>query len=206
MELSPEELAGFFDTVLPHLNELQTRVVAGAIAEALGHGGQARVVEASGMSSSTVYKSVAEVRAGVEPLIVNAPLAAGTNRRSTSSPACSKHSTSWSIPPRAARRCRRCAGHSNRPTSWPKTSRPRGFRASAELVRRLLHQMGYSLQAPAKAERGHVTPRPRRPVRLHQQAGGVPPQAGRAGHQRGHEEEGADRQLRQRRERVATGR
>ncbi len=64
MELSPEELAGFFDTVLPHLNELQTRVVAGAIAEALGRGGQARVVEASGMSSSTVYKSVAEVRAG----------------------------------------------------------------------------------------------------------------------------------------------
>ena len=67
MELSPEELAGFFDTVLPHLNELQTRVVAGAMAEALGRGGQARVVEASGMSSSTIYKSVAEVRAGVEP-------------------------------------------------------------------------------------------------------------------------------------------
>ena len=67
MELSPEGLAGFFDTVLPHLNELQTRVVAGAMAEALGRGGQARVVEASGMSSSTVYKSVAEVRAGIEP-------------------------------------------------------------------------------------------------------------------------------------------
>ena len=47
MELSPEELAGFFDTVLPHLNELQTRVVTGAMAVALGGGGQARVVEAS---------------------------------------------------------------------------------------------------------------------------------------------------------------
>jgi len=53
--------------VLPHLNELQTRVVAGAMAESLGRGGQARVVEASKMSSSTVYKSVAEVRAGIEP-------------------------------------------------------------------------------------------------------------------------------------------
>ena len=40
MELSPDGLAGFFDTVLPHLNELQTRVVAGAMAEALGRGGQ----------------------------------------------------------------------------------------------------------------------------------------------------------------------
>jgi hypothetical protein len=67
VELSPEGLAGFFDTVLPHLNQLQTRVVAGAMAEALGRGGQARVVEASGMTLFTIYKSVAEVRSGVEP-------------------------------------------------------------------------------------------------------------------------------------------
>ncbi len=33
-----------------------------------------------------------------------------------------------------------------------------GFRASAELVRRLLHQMGYSLQAPAKANEGTSHP------------------------------------------------
>ena len=41
MELLPEGLVGFFDTVLPHLSELQTRVVAGPMAEALGRGGQA---------------------------------------------------------------------------------------------------------------------------------------------------------------------
>ena len=34
----------------------------------------------------------------------------------------------------------------------------RGFQASAELVRRLLHQMGYSLQAPAKAKEGTAHP------------------------------------------------
>ena len=34
----------------------------------------------------------------------------------------------------------------------------RGFQASAELVRRLLHQMGYSLQAPAKAKEGTSHP------------------------------------------------
>ena len=33
-----------------------------------------------------------------------------------------------------------------------------GFRASAELVRRLLHQMGYSLQAPAKQNEGTSHP------------------------------------------------
>jgi hypothetical protein len=34
----------------------------------------------------------------------------------------------------------------------------RGYRVSAELVRRLLHQMGYSLQAPAKQNEGTTHP------------------------------------------------
>jgi hypothetical protein len=66
VELSGEALTGFFETVLPHLNERQRRVVVGAMAEALGRGGQARVVEASSMSSSTIAKAVAEMRSGVE--------------------------------------------------------------------------------------------------------------------------------------------
>ena len=45
MELLESALAGFFETVGPHLNERQRRVVAGAMAAALGRGGQARVVE-----------------------------------------------------------------------------------------------------------------------------------------------------------------
>ena len=67
MELSPEALRGFFTTVMPHLNEKQRRVVAGAMVVALGRGGQARVVEASNMSSSTVNAATQQVRAGVEP-------------------------------------------------------------------------------------------------------------------------------------------
>ena len=60
-------------------------------------------------------------------LIANVPSVEGTSRRPTSSPAWPKRSTSWSIPRRGARRCRRCAGHSSRPTSWPPTSRLRGI-------------------------------------------------------------------------------
>ena len=56
-----------FETVLPHLNERQRRVLVGAMSEAFGHGGQRFVVEASGMSSSTVSKAVREVRAGIDP-------------------------------------------------------------------------------------------------------------------------------------------
>ena len=61
----PKVLAGP-ETVLPHLDERQKRVLAGAMVEALGRGGQARVAEASGMSTSTVNKALHEVRSGIE--------------------------------------------------------------------------------------------------------------------------------------------
>jgi hypothetical protein len=69
VELSSEGLEGFFVTTLAHLNERQRRLVVGAMAEALGRGGQARVVAASAMSSSTVAKAVAEVRSGIGPSV-----------------------------------------------------------------------------------------------------------------------------------------
>ena len=158
MELSPEGLAGFFDTVLPHLNELQTRVVAGAMAEALGRGGQARVVEASGMSSSTVYKSVAEVRAGIEPSDRQRAVGGGDKPAIDKQPGLLEaldelvHPSTRGTPMSALR--------------WTLKStyelatdlQAQGYRASAELVRRLLHQMGYSLQAPAKQNEGTRTP------------------------------------------------
>ena len=58
MEASREELARFFSTVLPHLNELQRRVVAGAMAAGLGRGGKSAVAETTGMSRNTVIKVV----------------------------------------------------------------------------------------------------------------------------------------------------
>jgi hypothetical protein len=73
VELSPEGLRGFFETTGPHLNERQRRVVAGALAEAFGRGGQSFVVEASGMSTNTMWKAVREVRQGIsDPRLVAA--------------------------------------------------------------------------------------------------------------------------------------
>ncbi len=48
MEVTSAALARFFDMVLPHLNEVQRRVVAGAAAEMLGRGGKTAVAGASG--------------------------------------------------------------------------------------------------------------------------------------------------------------
>jgi len=158
VELSPEELTEFFDTVLPHLNELQTRVLAGAMAVALGRGGQARVVEASGMSTSTVYKSVSQVRAGIEPSDRQRAVGGGDKPAIDKQPGLAEaldelvHPSTRGTPMSALR--------------WTLKStydlaadlQTQGFRASAELVRRLLHQMGYSLQAPAKQNEGTSHP------------------------------------------------
>src|SRR5680860_101384 len=55
-----------FETLMPHLNERQRRILTGAVAEALGRGGQQFVVAAAGISTSTMSKAVREIRAGVE--------------------------------------------------------------------------------------------------------------------------------------------
>ena len=57
MEVTEEALARFFEVVLPHMNEVQRRVVAGAAAEMFGRGGKTAVAEASGMSRNTVIKA-----------------------------------------------------------------------------------------------------------------------------------------------------
>ncbi len=56
-----------FESVMPHLNEVQRRLVAGAVARSLGHGGKSRVAAASGLSRNTVIRGQAEVDAGVAP-------------------------------------------------------------------------------------------------------------------------------------------
>ena len=48
MEITDEGLSQFFEIVLPHMNELQRRVVAGAAAQMLGRGGKSAVAVASG--------------------------------------------------------------------------------------------------------------------------------------------------------------
>jgi hypothetical protein len=62
VEVTQEGLAQFFGVALPHLNEVQRRVVAGASAEMLGRGGKSWVGDASGMSRNTVIKLRLRVR------------------------------------------------------------------------------------------------------------------------------------------------
>ena len=64
--VTDEGLAAMLGNVLPHLDERQRRILAGATATVLGRGGIVAVAEAAGMSRSTLQKAVGEIAAGVE--------------------------------------------------------------------------------------------------------------------------------------------
>lgn len=158
MELTEAGAASFFETVMPHLNERQRRVVTGAMAEALGHGGQKLVVDASGISTSTMSKAVREVRAGIEPSDRQRAAGGGDRPAIDKQPGLAEALDELVHPD--------TRGNPMSPLRWTLKSTyelareltAQGYRVSAELVRRLLHQMGYSLQATAKQNEGAQHP------------------------------------------------
>jgi hypothetical protein len=68
MEVTREMLAAKFEVIFPHLDERQRRLVMGAEARALGHGGIRLVARAAGVREATVSLGVDELDSGAEPL------------------------------------------------------------------------------------------------------------------------------------------
>ena len=68
MTLTRETLAAKFEAIFPHLDERQRRLLMGAEARALGHGGIRLVARAAGVREATVSLGVDELDAGAEPL------------------------------------------------------------------------------------------------------------------------------------------
>ena len=66
MEITDEALKDCLGAVLPHLDERQRRLCAGAVAEMVGRGGRTKVAKLTGMSRSTVIKGANEIVAGAE--------------------------------------------------------------------------------------------------------------------------------------------
>ncbi len=158
MDATVEELGEFFEVVLPHLNEMQTRVVAGAMACVLGRGGKTRVADASGMSRNTVIKAVAEIESGIEPSDRQRAHGGGDRPAIDKQPGLLEtldelvHPDTRGTPMSALRWTLKST------YELARELQQRGFTTSAESVRRLLHQMGYSLQAPAKQNEGAAHP------------------------------------------------
>jgi transposase len=158
VEATSEELGWFFETVLPHLNERQRRVVAGAVASLLGRGGKTAVAEMSGVSRNTVIRAVSEIEEGIEPSDRQRAKGGGDKPAIDKQPGLLAaldelvHPTTRGNPMSLAR----WTSKSTYELADQLTSQ--GFEVSAELVRRLLHQLGYSLQAPSKQKEGSAHP------------------------------------------------
>src|ERR687887_1486589 len=63
-----DQLSVRFAVLFPHLDERQRRLLMGAEARILGHGGIRAVAQAAEVSETTVRKGVDELEAGAEPL------------------------------------------------------------------------------------------------------------------------------------------
>jgi hypothetical protein len=84
-------LAAKFAAVLPHLDERQRRLLMGAEARALGHGGIRLVARAAGVREATVSTGVTELESGQTPLGRARRPAGDANGWPTWTPDCARH-------------------------------------------------------------------------------------------------------------------
>ncbi len=141
-------------TVMPHLDERQRRIAAGSVARLVGRGGIVAVAEATGMSRSTVQKAVGEIDAGVEVSVRVRPPGAGRPKAIDAQPGLLLALDELVDPEsRGDPMCRlRWTTKSTR--TLARELQAQGYEISHVTVAQLLHQMGYSLQAPAKENEG----------------------------------------------------
>jgi Rhodopirellula transposase DDE domain len=154
VEITPESLARFFEVVLPHMNELQRRVVAGAAAEMLGRGGKTAVATASGMSRNTVIKAEGEVVAGIEPSERLRAPGGGDRPLIDKQPGLLEALDELVHPETRGNPMSLLRWTSKSSTALAGELGQRGYEVSSRTVLRLLHQLGYSLQANAKVTEG----------------------------------------------------
>jgi hypothetical protein len=158
VEIAEEDLTRFFSVTLPLFDERERRLLAAAAVDMLGRGGQARVAEATGMSRNTLLTGAKELADGAvradrvrrpgagrkkavdldpEMLVLLDSLVEPDSRGDPMSP------LRWTI-------------RSTRQLSAEMTRL--GHQAGSSLVGRMLHYLGYSLQANAKVTEGAQHP------------------------------------------------
>jgi len=144
---SADHLSKKYSRILPHLDERQQRLYLAAEAEAMGFGGIALVAKASGVGRPTLQKGLKEL--SEPPLEGERVRRAGGGRKklSDTNPAL-KDALKALVDPETR-------GDPMSPLKWvSKSTRQiadtltkQGFRVTHTVVARMLHELGFSLQA-----------------------------------------------------------
>jgi hypothetical protein len=153
-----EVLAAKFGAILPHLDERQRRLLLGAEARALGHGGIRAVARAAGVREATVSVGVAELDSGAGPL--------GRARRPGGGRKRAADLDLGLVPALLALVSPEERGDPVSPLRWTvKSTRAlageltcQGHKVSAATVGDLLREQGFSLQGNAKTIEGKRHP------------------------------------------------
>lgn len=152
------QLAVRFEVLFPHLDERQRRLMMGAEARILGHGGIRAVARAAQVSETTVRKGVDELEAGEEPLGRVRKPGGGRKRSADLDPGLRPALLALVEPDER--------GDPMSPLRWTvKSTRSlaaeligQWHRVSADTVGDLLREEGFSLQAGAKTLEGRQHP------------------------------------------------
>src|SRR6266511_1167031 len=151
-------LAKMLDRVLPHLGERQRRLVCGAVARTLGHGGVTRVAELAGLSVPTVSRGTRELDEQPDPYGRHRRAGGGPKRAVDAQPGLLGALDRLVDPD--------TRGDPQSPLRWTtKSTRhlaqalgAQGFQVSDDTVGRLLKQQGYRLQRTRKTLEGAQHP------------------------------------------------
>jgi Rhodopirellula transposase DDE domain len=153
-----ESLAAKFTVLFPHLDERQRRLLMGAEARALGHGGIWLVARAAGVREATVALGAGELDSGEEPLgRVRRP--GGGRKRVTEVDPGLRPALLALVEPDMR-------GDPMSPLRWTTKSTRKlaaeltgqGHRISADTVADVLREEGFSLQGNAKTIEGKQSP------------------------------------------------
>src|SRR5438876_11899600 len=158
IEVTQEMLAAKFESILPHLDERQRRLLMGAEARVLGHGGIRLVARAAGVREATVSLGVDELDSGAEPL-GRARRPGGGRKRAAELDRGLRPALLALVEPDER-------GDPVSPLRWTTKSlralsgelARQGHRAGADTVADLLREEGFSLQGNAKTIEGNQVP------------------------------------------------